>query len=206
MKRLNGYNISINKNSDKYSELFGGGLMGKKVISPEDEEFPQAKQLAGDLEQILAEALSDLARAAPLGNVHRTMLDKIIDIERFRDDLNGQIKIVNRDVERSSGENEQMFRLFKERVTGMTDYGIFRNADSVRTNLLDAQQNLASRKDSLRFLLDQTQQLLTGIAKRGEELRVWENFELISNERIRLTKRFDQGTSRVEELQEELRV
>ena len=204
MKRLNGYNISINKNSDKYSELFGGGLKGKIVISPEDEEFPQAKQLAGDLEQILAEALSDLARAAPLGNVHRTMLDKIIDIERFRDDLNGQIKIVNRDVERSSGENEQMFRLFKERVTGMTDYGIFRNADSVRTNLLDAQQNLASRKDSLRFLLDQTQQLLTGIAKRGEELRVWENFELISNERIRLTKRFDQGTSRVEELREDL--
>ena len=139
--------IGIVTNSAK---LFGGVFKGKDVISTEDEEFSQVLKLAKELEEALSESLNDLARAAPLGNVHRPILDKIVDIERFRDDLNGQINAVSRDIERSSRENGRMLRLFKKSGEGVTDFGIFRNADSVRTKLLDEQSHLESLADSLK--------------------------------------------------------
>ena len=49
MKRLNEYNISIDRNSDKFSKLFGGVFKGKDVISTEDEEFSQVLKLAKNL-------------------------------------------------------------------------------------------------------------------------------------------------------------
>lgn len=204
MKRLNEYNVLLDRNSEKYSKLFGGIFGGKDVIAVEDEEFEQVKKLAVELEEMLEEALNDLARAAPLGNVHRTMLDRIVDIEKFRDDLNGQIRELIRDVEKSSRKNERTFRLFKQSETGMTEYGIYRNTDSVRINLIDAQQNFASLKDSIGLLQKQIQHMLSGMAKRGEEMRVWETYESISVERVRLTKGIEQGVSRIEKLREEL--
>ena len=204
MKRLNEYNISIDRNSDKFSKLFGGVFKGKDVISTEDEEFSQVLKLAKELEEALSESLNDLARAAPLGNVHRPILDKIVDIERFRDDLNGQINAVSRDIERSSRENGRMLRLFKKSGEGVTDFGIFRNADSVRTKLLDEQSHLESLADSLKHQLNQTQHLLSGTAKRGEEMRVWETFSDISDNRNRLTQKIEKSIFRIEDVREEL--
>lgn len=204
MKRLNDNNISFNRSSEEYSKLFGGVFGGKDEISTEDDEFDKVNRLAGELEEVLTVALNDLSRAAPLSNVLRTMLDRISDIKKFRDNLNGHINTLTRNVERSSRENEGLFRLFTQTGKGMMEYGVYHNADSVRTVLSSVQQEFSSRRDSLRLLLEQTNRLLSGIAKRGEELRVWETVEHIIYEQEQLVKSADLKAIRIDNLRNEL--
>jgi len=205
LKEMNGSKVFMEKRNRKYNKLFGPlQRQNLDFLREEDEEYVQAKELAEELEETLTTTLDNLARSAPLGKVLRTILERVSGINDFIDELENQIRSSRRDLERSSRETAQVYRLFNKVGAKMSEYGVYRNADSVRTILQKIEKEHAATHDTLQILINQTQHLLTGTAKRGEELRVWDTFGEISGEKSRLSHKIEKSAFRIEDIRKDL--
>ena len=213
VKRTNTAEPLFKKNGAAFEKMFGGVLKRKEKISNEDielmgpgwkDEFDETKRLANELEAILTSIQEDFAKVPSLDQFLRDILERSGKIAELQKELGKQVSSFSREVERNRKSTQAVESEFKDFSTWLIKYPFFKEGDKIREQLLSMQSEYTGNQTNLENIHKQIRHFLSGVASPGEEETVWESFDVINEERVKLLSSLDASPAILEAQREKL--
>lgn len=180
VKKLNERLLDLTRDHKDYTRLFSRGLLTSvDVITERDDNWEAARDLALILEKNLEATRTELDTLEHAAETFSSFEDNMKEVARVRRDLASTVRSLDRDVSRRSREWEKTLREFGGVDTTMRHFPVYARADTIRRQLEETGGALEARMDSLTFLVDRVDYLLTGVAVSGDENRVWDLYRSV---------------------------
>ena len=202
--RISTAGLLFKKNNNAFEKLVGGPLKRKPEITSADDEFTDAKRLAGELEAVLTSVADDLAKAPPLQKFLTESLERTGEVQDALKELEKQISSFSRDVERNRKAVQGAESQFREAIAWLKHYPLSREGEAVRKDLADMQQGYSGGQSKLQSIAKQMKHFLSGAASKGEEETVWTEFDQINGERVQLAGQMEQSPDNLKAQREKL--
>ena len=183
------------KITNEYIELMGPGWK---------DEFAETKRLANELEAILTSIQEDFAKVPSLDQFLRDILERSEKVAELQKELGKQVSSFSREVERNRKSTQAVESEFKDVSTWLIKYPFSKEGDKIREQLLSMQSEYTGNQTTLENIHKQIRHFLSGAASPGEEGTVWESFDAINDERVKLLSSLEASPATLEAQREKL--
>ncbi len=171
---------SLNKDHKSYLKLFSAGLLRSvEKLTPEDENWEEAENLARRFGENLENSRAEINRQEPLRESVFTFTERMDEVIEFGKELETDVDESGKESERSLSRSQKPLGKFRSMDDALARFPVYGKGDSIRLSLEQTHRHLRTMTDSLASLMSSLDYLLAGRAKSGDEERVWELYRSI---------------------------